>query len=302
VLLTLLFSLCFASIGNGLWRTFNLALMGDAPALPLTTADALSQGWVLSNAQCDNTLGYLYTQNSATPQKSTPLSIYYTAGGQVSGLAVNIFGSGAAPDSLVDQGFWIPVANTKDEWTLSVSFRAPGASIMCNTSYTSSDILGDRIVINPSTISYSLPLTAADAYCENWTSGSCMTTMGEHWFYDLSTAPFQSWESQNLLPVVTMFYPPDMTGTISTIFFTTPVAQPGADYVLYKPGDWETPALSPSEMCENYCNSTCTWPGVSKWSTMHIYLNSQWSTITCPNGKGFVGRECPDLDYGSVSC
>jgi len=302
VLLVASCCLCYETmnIGDGLWRTFNKALNGDAPPLPLTAEEASSQGWQPVTSSCDPNLGIQYTQNSNKPEKSTPLSVYYTAGGQVAGVGVNVYESGAAPDNLVSLGFWIPVSGSKNEWMLSVSFRP--YEEMCNSSFTSDMVLGDRLVINQGSLNYSLPLTAAEAYCGDWTYGSCMTTMGEHWFYDVSTAPQQSWQAENLLPVVTMYYPPNMNGTISTIFFTTPVKQPGSDYLLYNPGDWESPALTPRLMCENYCDDNCEWPGVSHWSTMHVYLNSQWSYITCPNGKGVVGRECPDLDYSSVQC
>ena len=182
----------------------------------------------------------------------------------------------------------MPVSS--NQWTVAVSFRDPAQ--MCNTTRVD-EVLGDRLVINQGTLNYNLPLTAAEANCQGWTYGSCMLTMGQHWFYDVETAPFLSWESQNLLPIVLMYYPPTLDGFLSTFFFTTPVAQPGSNYLLHYPGDWETPSLNPSNMCENFCNSTCTWPGVSSWSTMHIYVNSQWSYISCPNGEGIIKRYCP---------
>jgi hypothetical protein len=213
-------------------------------------------------------------------------------------LGVNIYGAGAAPSNLVDLGFWIPVS--RNEWMLSVSFRPPGQ--LCNATHNAPEPIGTQIVINQGTMNFGIPVTASEAYCQKWTPGSCMVTMGQHWFYDVATAPEQSWDKSNLLPVVAMYYPPTINGTISTIFFTTPVKQPGSDYVLNKPGDWETPALTPDQMCENWCDSTCNWSGVEYWSTMHIYLNSQWSYITCPNGEGIIKRACPTLDYASVHC
>lgn len=104
-----------------------------------------------------------------------------------------------------------------------------------------------------------------------------MSSMGQHHFYDLKVwthlsnrgrvyanvfvcvqaAPEQSYESDQLLPVVIhrinimhpavfcvclsilllihcsyrqvpMYYPPDSTGTLNAFFFTTPVPQPGS--------------------------------------------------------------------------
>ena len=210
-------------------------------------------------------------------------------------MGIYIYGDGSAPDNLVEKGFWIPVGSS--EWMLSASFR--GIENMCNSTYKADEVLGDRLVINQQSINYTIPLTAAEAQCSQWTPGSCMVTMGEHWFYDLSSAPVQSWNSSNLLPIVAMYYPPNINGTLSTFFFTTPVKQPGSN-PLSIPGDWEVPALTPPDMCLNYCDSTCTWPGVDYWSTMHIYINSQWTYITCPNGSGPIDRECPVLD--TVDC
>mmetsp|Transcript_80147 Transcript_80147/g.120460 ORF Transcript_80147/g.120460 Transcript_80147/m.120460 type:complete len:265 (+) Transcript_80147:142-936(+) len=255
-------------------------------------------GKKMDGVDCDANLGIRYAYKGSGPSKSTPLTIYFTAGGQVAGVGVNLYGAGSAPQNLIDLGFWIPIEGEKNQWMLSVSFRQP--SDMCSHT-TVDEVIGDRLVINQNTLSYSLPLTAAEAFCNNWTYGSCMTTMGQHWFYDVSGAPDLTWNSANLLPVVTMYYPPNINGTINAFFFTTPVAQPGSDYLLHKPGDWETPDLSPSQMCENFCNSTCTWPGVDDWSTMHIYLNSQWSYITCDGGHGLLSIYCPTNDSSMIT-
>lgn len=292
--------ICFAhsvELGDGLWRTFNLALLGEAPALPITVATAKNQGWELMDNTCDPNLGYRYAYKDNAPGKSTPLTIYYTAAGQVAGLGVDVFGEGSAPDKLVNMGYWISVG--KNQWTISVSFR--DTEYMCSNK-TANQAIGDRIIINQGSINQSIPLTASDAYCNDWTFGSCMKTMGQHWFYDVSDAPTLSWQSENLLPVVAMYYPPTINGTINAIFFATPVAQPGSDYLLYKPGDWETPSLTPSQMCENFCNEDCEWPGVHKWSTMHIYLNSQWSYISCEGGSGFLSILCPAATSMTTSC
>jgi hypothetical protein len=73
------------SIGDGLWRTFNLALVGLAPPLPLTSQEAAAAGWRAMSSTCDNNLGIRYAQDGSAPQKNTPLTIYYTASGQVAG-------------------------------------------------------------------------------------------------------------------------------------------------------------------------------------------------------------------------
>jgi len=264
--------------------------MGNAPALPLTIAEAEAQGWyAMNDGVCDTSLGIRYAQNSDQVTEDAPLTLYYTASGLISGSAMDVYGEGAAPQKLIDAGFWQPVKNTTQQWTISVSFR--NSSNLCSASYSSDEVLGDQLVINQGSIAFSVPLTAAEAYCMNWFPGSCMVTMGQHWFYDIETSPEPSWQSDNLLPIVAMYYPPDETGTLSTFFFTTPTEQPGSS-LRSNPGDWE-PAISASEMCFNFCDDeTCHWD-VPTWNTLHMYVNSQWSYISCPDGEFPLDRYCP---------
>ena len=278
-------------IGDGLWRTFNLAILGLAPSLPFTQREAEKQKWMKMSTTCDPQRGFRYALKSTAPQKNTPLTLYFTAGGQVAGVAADVWGADAAPANLVSKGYWVPVPGTTDQHTISLSFRR--ASLMCSGAQAP-EVIGDRVVINQGALNQSIPLNAHDAYCNKWSYGSCMKTMGQHWFYDLATAPNLSFQSQNLLPIVPMYWPNNINGTLNAIFFTTPLDQPGSNQLLHGPGDWEMPALNPSNMCQNFCNDgTCQWPGVKSWSTMHIYFNSQWSDIKCTGGSGPVGRYCP---------
>ena len=90
VLLCLVFAVLVSAepLGDGLWRTFNLALLGKAPTLPLTISEAESQDWQRMGAvgDCDPSLGIRYAYKDDNPGKSTPLTIYYTAAGQIAGM------------------------------------------------------------------------------------------------------------------------------------------------------------------------------------------------------------------------
>jgi len=279
-----------SNIGNGLWRTF-----GFEVAMPVNASLAVSQGWYPTSSSCDSSQGLVYSQSKSGATEDKPLQLMYTQTGMFAGVRVTIYGDSwtskigpAAQPSLVKGGYWIVQSGAKDTWYITVSTRS--SEFMCGSA-RSSLLLGDRLVINQGTLDFSIPLSAKAAQSEGYVPGSCMKTMGQHWMLDLSLRNGQlSWVEGNLLPVVPMYYPPTIDGTIHAIFITTPVAQPGA--ALFGHGDWETPALTASLMCENFCSKDCHWT-TDFWSTMHIYFNSDWQDATCPGGSGIVDRACP---------
>ena len=114
-----------SGLGDGLWRTF-----GTDERMPLTSQAAEAQGWKRMSPACDAQQGFRFAQGSAQPGTKTPLTLYYTASGQIAGAGVDIFGEGAAPENLVAGGFWVPVPGALNQWTISVSFRS--SSAMCS--------------------------------------------------------------------------------------------------------------------------------------------------------------------------
>lgn len=278
-----------SGLGDGLWRTF-----GHQTGLPLTAEDAIQQKWV-AVSKCEADLGVLYAQEKSGPSEKHPLGLRYTAAGQIAGVQATVFGSNqfgdAAQKNLIDKGYWKANANATKTWRMDVSFRA--SEDMCSSTSRSEELIGDRVVINQDTIKQSIPLTVKDAVAEQWSAGSCMSSMGWHHFYDLKTAPKQSFKEDQILPLVAMYNPPDSTGVLNAFFFTSPVSQPGSGtrYLLNGAADWESPALVEKNMCQNWCDESCKFE-TSSWATMHIYLSSAWKTLTCPNGSGPVGRSC----------
>ena len=279
-----------ASIGDAFTRTY-----AHGTPLPLTVDQALSEGWV-SKTTCDDNKGILYGHDEKSPSEEHPLGLYFTASGVLAGAQVTIYGSNkevgnAAPDELVKKGFWI--ADPADEqWHMDVSFRSP--SEMCGES-SSSEILGDRLIINQGSLDYSVPVIAGEAHKASWTEGSCFNQMGQHHFYDFNSAPEMSWDSSALLPIVPMYDPPfDDAGTLNAFFFTTPVAQPGSSLWNIASGkaDWESPALTPSLMCKNWCDDECTWE--SSWATMHLFTRKDYLELECPGVSKFdpIGISC----------
>mmetsp|Transcript_10373 Transcript_10373/g.29132 ORF Transcript_10373/g.29132 Transcript_10373/m.29132 type:complete len:328 (-) Transcript_10373:102-1085(-) len=288
VLLMVLVGQGSCDLGNGLFRTFNLALLGVEAGIPTDVQTAVAGGWaeVGSGRACDPYRGFRYAPSGSVAPLSGPLSVWFTAGGQVSGLSVNVFGV-QAPDYLVERGLWERTSES-DEWTLSVAFR--DSEGMCDPDYVYGELLGDRLVVNPDTVAVSLPTTEEDAICEGWIEGSGMSTMGYHYFNHLDQDNL--WDYSRLFPVVLMF---DGDGDLQAFFFTFPAPQ-----VTYPPPTtelldefWEGTPLPPVNMCQNWCDDECEWPGVVAWQTMHIYVNSNYLTLVLPGrDDSVVGRVC----------
>jgi len=250
---------------------------------------------------CRPSLGIRYANSAAAPSSKHPMSVFYTPGGQISGVGVTVFGHSwisfigpAAQPTLVRDRFWRPVAGARNTWEIFVSFRGP-QDVCSNTPLRQA--VGDRLFINQDTINVGIPLRATDATASGYTPGSCINSMGQHFLYDLSSAPQPSWVEGNLMPVIPMYYPPQ-TGFINAFFITTPVMQDGS--TSFKgAADWDFPPIPTRAMCLNWCSSRC--PGNWKtpvWSTMHIFLNPNWSNVKCPTASSsrlerMIGRTCP---------
>ena len=318
---------------------------GDLPAAATAERPASE---VLNQHHCDPNrgirvakIGGLETDQDGNPfVKSTPenpLSVFYTKSGLISGLHVTIFhkaGDGAKGNRLDDvyrelvaKGWYKKSATNagpdgEDAYVASVSFRAPES--MCDPSFQSKNVLGDRLVINQGTEgpggSVKVPLTLKEAMDEGYQPGSCMRTMGQHYF---KWANGYGYELGNIQPVIPMYYPPYTTSdpnfdpsksTLAVFFFFAPSPQ--------GQNDWESVPLGSSAMCQNWCDEKCDLtPDIGakgKISTMHIYLNSRWDTRHCDDfpghkaaykhlkKKGFVqwltnkaaGRSCPSGHAG----
>eukprot|EP00615_Pteridomonas_danica_P007107 CAMPEP_0114343572 /NCGR_PEP_ID=MMETSP0101-20121206/10714_1 /TAXON_ID=38822 ORGANISM="Pteridomonas danica, Strain PT" /NCGR_SAMPLE_ID=MMETSP0101 /ASSEMBLY_ACC=CAM_ASM_000211 /LENGTH=212 /DNA_ID=CAMNT_0001478375 /DNA_START=230 /DNA_END=865 /DNA_ORIENTATION=- len=184
------------TLGDSLWRTYSKYV-----GLPTTTSDASSQGWYSTGQGCSSRLGEAWTQNSnGAPSTDKPIVLYFTPNGQVSG--VGTMGYGNFSGAVVDQGYWQKVA--EDEYFISVTFRDPDS--VCDTDFTSDDILGDRALINANTMGRSIPLVQADAVTEGYETGSCFASMGTHSFYDIEGENgAMTWVADNLMPVVPMY-------------------------------------------------------------------------------------------------
>jgi len=193
--------------------------------------------------------------SEGTPSEGSPIIIYYTSGGQIAGVALEHYSD---PIKTLEK-FWIPQSD--GNFRLSVSFR-PTAGLCDGTTFD--ETIGTQVVINQGTQNIQVPLTSTDAAAAEYTNGSCIGGMGRHWAYDLSSAPVMSWKSANLQPIVAMYN--EESGDLSAFFFTTPIIQ-----TTFPFGPWEGP-LTYFLMCENWCDSSCTWD-VNWWSTLHFFIS-----------------------------
>eukprot|EP00658_Telonema_sp_P-2_P005691 TRINITY_DN1214_c0_g1_i1.p1 TRINITY_DN1214_c0_g1~~TRINITY_DN1214_c0_g1_i1.p1 ORF type:complete len:386 (+),score=101.56 TRINITY_DN1214_c0_g1_i1:151-1308(+) len=293
------------------FKQLNAPLSGVTPTATL-------ENYQLSTNECYPGLGYLWSSTNTDISQTTPLGLWYTAGGQIAGLRIEVWGAGAAAGRQVSDGYY--VSDGDDRWHMSVSFRA--SDVMCSGE-TDSEVVGDRLVINQDTIAKSIPMTSDAAAAAGFMPGSCMKSMGQHWMYDLEDAPSNSWVSGNLLPVVPMYHAPGApeAGKINAFFFASPVCQgpnnEGADTAY----SWDNVpsllgcGLSPSSMCENFCATDCStsllpgttnpWAssGTTHWATMHIFFNADpKEQPTCPGFSYLKNLDNPGAEVFHRTC
>eukprot|EP01116_Phalansterium_solitarium_P004188 TRINITY_DN150_c0_g2_i1.p2 TRINITY_DN150_c0_g2~~TRINITY_DN150_c0_g2_i1.p2 ORF type:complete len:277 (+),score=101.39 TRINITY_DN150_c0_g2_i1:71-901(+) len=250
------------SIGDRLLNGYN-----EYSPMPTDAASATKAGWSAYNKTCDPILGIPWAAQAGGPVAKHPVTLYFTTGGQIAGVGVTAYGK--LPQHLVDLGFWQKTGS--EVYTISVTFRTSG---LCDGS-TSPDVLGESMTVNANSIAFPLPTTSDAATASKWIRGSCIATMGTHYFYDVSTPGNMSYVAANLMPVVTMY-----NGTnINAIFFASPIVQQG----LLSRNNWDGVPLPDIAMCYNWCDSKCTWSDTSFWSTMHFFMND-YTTVPCAGG------------------
>lgn len=102
------------------------------------------------NKPFNDDLGQLYSLSNDGGSTWHPLSVWFSAAGQVCGVQAAVFGTSwkagpAAPAGLVSKGYFRASQSQKNKWTINVSFR-DAETIQSTTE--SPLVLGDRLVIN----------------------------------------------------------------------------------------------------------------------------------------------------------
>jgi len=231
-------------------------------ALPLTASAAENSGWTTLNGECNPNLGIAFVQGSIG--RLTPRTLYYTAAGQIAGVGMTIWST--PPPQL--QGYWVQQPDSS--WQVTVSFRNASLLDLCSqSSVDSGNAVGDALIVAQSNVNFSIPLTDQAALDAGWTNGSCITTMGRHWAWDV--AGNMTWQIDNLMPVMPMY----SNGVLVTFLINTPTTQ-----VPQPLGQWDVvfPTYLPGDlpcMCANFCG--CQYRGLTTvFSVVHFFLTDVW--------------------------
>jgi len=231
-------------------------------ALPTSTSAAVSAGWVQSGG-CNGRLGVAYTANGGTGS-THPMTLYFTAAGQIQGVGMTI--SNSPPSSLAN--YWL---QSSSGYTLNVGFRDTTVANICSPSFHDSNPIGNALIVAPGlSAAMSIPLTDTLAFEGGWTNGSCITSMGRHWAWDVTGD--MTWQLSNLMPVMPMY----MNGALVTFLIQTPNAQ-----IPQPIGEWD--GVFPTALfCLNFCN--CKYSAFTTFlSTAHFFLTDP-ALNTCPSG------------------
>jgi hypothetical protein len=249
-------------LGNALVRS-----AGKQKPLPITASSASSSGWQRSGS-CVPGLGTPYNMGSSGPVTASPITLYFANNGQISGFGTDVFGS--LPANWVSRGYYLRVGS--GQYRIQAATRAYGDA--CGSSSPFPDTIGDRVVLNPNGINQTLPANEKLATMSKWTRGACIKGMGRHWEFDFQSAPYQSYNSSNMLPVVPMYDP--STSNLNAVFFASTDVQQG----LLDSHQWDIIPIPGVLMCKNFCGN-CQWPSLGMWSTMHIWFGS--TSVSCPS-------------------
>jgi len=246
---------------------------------PLKVSDAVRQGYAPVQNKCIKGLGYPYAMGGK-PSTSRATTLYYSAGGQLSGYGISIFGkANKALHGMVSRGYY-KKSHDDDSYIMSLGFRE-GHSEICDEKHTFEETVGTALVINPQSIAKKVPLTKDRAESESYHQGACIVGMGVHYIKDNKKAPDISWDGGALEPVVPMY---DYgTGKLRSVFLSTPTKE----YIpWFGTNGWDRPPEPDGNkvMCWNFCSESCPFSGADNWHTSHLFFVSMGNamTTTCP--------------------
>jgi len=260
---------------NELGDGFVLNALAKYP-LPRTTDEIQSGSWRNLSTYCVPGRGYPYAMSDKGSSSKFPVTLYFSANGQVSALSVRTNNPVAQPL----QGYWesprFGICEKDGCMDLFMLFRDP--SSVCDSSKVYREAGGDRLVVGGSR-TVKIPIVGTDAQNSGWYLGNCIPGMGTHWALNAVKAGGSTFNASTLFPIMPM-YDSD-TGHINAILVNSPHVNK-----IWPFGGWEGPFPN-FLMCKNWCSgSGCGFKDADVWTTMHLWFNDpKQNSITCDAAK-----------------
>ena len=217
-------------------------LSQGSTSLPLNILLAQAQGWTHElEGTCTPGLGNAYALNGVVSMDS-PLLLYFTAAGQISGFGTDVFGS--APQAW-DSGlvFWDTV--DEEHYRIAIGTRSVLEGDVCDPTALFHEAVGTVAKLSPSGANWGLPLTESEATAQAYTAGSCTTTVGDFFAYDFASPGHFKFSASTTLPVYPLF--DFKTGKLTGVEFWATSAQVGWDVA--------GSSVTAATLCEQWCAS-----------------------------------------------
>lgn len=214
-------------------------------SLPLNSLLAEAQGWAQLEGTCTPGLGNAYALNGIVSTRS-PLLLYFTAAGQISGFGTDVFGS--VPQAW-ENGLLFWEAVEENHYRIIIGTRSVLEVDVCDPTVIFDEAVGTVAKLSPQGVNWGLPLTKAEAKARGYTAGSCTTVVGDFFAYDFTSPGHFKFVASTTLPVYPLF---DFnTGKLTGVEFWVASAQVGWD------------AAGSSVTAETLCEKWCASPAAS---------------------------------------
>jgi hypothetical protein len=272
---------------------------------PATTAEAAANGWIKTGEPCNPLLGEPWIFG-AEQSIDTPATVYFTpevgeTPGVVSAIEVDYYGY--LEEKLIGVYFGEEKSSKDGTYrSISVALRNSEDYDLCDTENPIASDNPPYLAIAPDMANILIPThEESPDLAANWVEGSCLKSMGIHWFQDVETGNELTYKTENTVPVVPMYSSTD--GSINGIFFMATGAKQswpkdcpiGLGPCSVDTNMWDrSPGLLEENfgrfyMCSNLCDAKCQFTGTADgvFTTMHWFFKNTWFG---PDAEGCFGN------------
>jgi len=284
---------------------------------PTNTAEAIKLGWRKTEEPCVPSLGEPWIYGAERSIHSS-VTLYFTPhvgdiSGVISGMEVDIYGY--IETKLIGVYFSKEKTSLQDETyhSLAIALRNSAAQDLCDISTPAKKDGLVYVAISPDLVNQQVPIKSnLSSLTSKWKEGSCIHTMGYHWFQDTEGGLNLSQKAENTVPVVPMYNSVDGTinglfviatdakqnwkGTSCTIMTPTPECMGAMNFWDPIQGLSLDNRSNGTKFCSNLCGDECQFTGngpSGRFQTMH------WSFMKNPAKEKCTGS---DMGPGSVYC